>query len=616
MRMDSGIAPVMMARTNDAAYHVLQAKERVMRTAESHRLSQCRPGSSASVRSLRAGTTSSSRPASRASSAGSMRSLSASSIGSASRSRSRSRPNSAAALLSSYNADLLKPQTPWPTRDSIDPTVLIQGSGGKVKNAKRGRIVASARLFSSRLEEELRRMGLKESDRVVFFRSMLAEVGLDALLASGAEDSDASRPASAASVGSVASAVSVSSGVPRANPLEHYGVLDSNAALEQRVSETIAHYDTNGDGIFEPAELRTIVRDLLIKGQEDAAFRDEFEMTKLRLAMVESENAELQDSAEFEALRAAEAESTAAMATRREASVRKEVQANRHAARHAKLALSAKGTNDSSAAWARSQREHELKVQAARARSYAEEMERSARRSDRKQARATELALEKQDESNETAYFARYQIEDLQRALRRSEQQVEALRQELEQEKAAGGDASRALSDAQSWIEGNAKLAAEQRSVEDRLAEQANEIETSMGQLITEAEERMNAAEDDASQLRSKADELTKRTEVAEYQRSMADKKVKNVKQIQERHTQVLETKIRELEDKLRRGQFLLTAIRSHSHSHSHSRPPISLSLSMHDAWLCHSHCFPVAQREWLVGPFVTPCFLFFRLCC
>ncbi len=262
-------------------------------------------------------------------------------------------------------------------------------------------------------------MGLRERDRVVFFRSMIAEVGLDALLASGEGGTmGGSRPASAASVPSVAS----STKPQRANPLEAYGVQDSDAALEQQVSETIAHYDTNGDGIFEPQELRTIVRDLLVKGQRDAAICDEIEMIRLRLAMAEQEKAELLDSAEFEALRATEAENAAALAKRREASARKEIQATRHIAREAKVALSAKGSTDSSIAWARSQREHQLKVEVSRARSYAEHMERCARRSDWKQTRAAELALEKQEESTEVATLARYQIVDLQRALQRAEQ--------------------------------------------------------------------------------------------------------------------------------------------------------------------------------------------------
>ena len=520
----------MLGRTNDAAYHVLQAREHVIRTAEAHRRSR----SASSVRSLRAGTMSSSRPASRASSAGSMRSLSSSSIGSAN--RSDSRPKSAAALLSSYNAELLKPQTPWPTRDSIDPSVLMHGSDGKVKNAKRGRVVASARLFASRLEAELRRMGLREEDRVVFFRSMIAEVGLDALLATG---DGVSRPASAASVASPPKP-------QRVNVLETYGVQDSDAALEKQVSETIARYDTNGDGIFEPHELRTIVRDLLFKGQQDAAIRDEFEMTRLRLAMVEEERAELLDSAEFEALRAVEAENAAAMAKRREASARKEIQATRHVAREAKVALAAKGSTDSSDAWARSQREHQLKVEISRARSYAAEMERFARRSDRKQSRAAELALEKQEESVEVASFARYQIIDLQRALQRAEQTISELRAQLEQEKASRGDASQLLEDAQSWIEANAR--ATQRSVEERLAEQAADIKKTMGILVAAAEERAAAADDEAKQLNIKAEELQKRTEVAEYHRMMADKKFKNMLQKREQETEKLQKKIVELE--------------------------------------------------------------------
>lgn len=541
MRLDSGIAPVMMARSNDAAFHVLQAKERVIRTAESHRRSR----SASSVRSVRAGTTSSSRPPSRASSAGSMRSLSSSSIGGAS--RSHSRPNSAAALLSSYNADLLKPQTPWPTRDSIDPSVLVAGSGGKVTNAKRGRVVASARLFASRLEAELRRMGLRDRNRVVFFRSMMAEVGLDALLAGSGGGADGSRPASATSSASVASSTAPKS----VNPLEAYSVPDSDAALEAQVSRTIAHYDTNGDGIFEPDELRCIVRELLVKGQQDAAIRDEYEMTRLRLAMVEEENKELRDSAEFEALRATEAENVATKAKRREASLRKEVQASRHTAREAQVSLSAKASSDSSLAWARSQREHQLKVEISRARSFATEMERCARRSDLKQARAAELALEKQGESAEVATFARYQIIDLQRALQRAEQHITELRTQLGQEKASGDDVSRALEDAKSWIEGNAKLASEQRSIEHRLAEQAAEIEGKMGKMVSAAEERATEAESQAEQLRVQMVELQKRTEVAEYQRLMADKKVKNVQQMRDREKHALEKNIVELEQKI-----------------------------------------------------------------
>ena len=107
-------------------------------------------------------------------------------------------------------------------------------------------------------------MGLREEDRVVFFRSMIAEVGLDALLATG---DGVSHPASAASVAPPTKP-------QRVNVLEAYGVRDSDAALEKQVSETIARYDTNGDGIFEPHELRTIVRDLLFKVQQDAAIRD------------------------------------------------------------------------------------------------------------------------------------------------------------------------------------------------------------------------------------------------------------------------------------------------------------------------------------------------------
>ena len=553
--MDSGIAPVMGSRTNDAAYHVLMAREHVIQTASAHNLSRCQRGSSASsVRSLRAGTTSAGRPPSRASSAGSMRSLSSTTIGSANRSRSGSRsgsrPNSAAALLGSYNAGLLKPQTPWPTRDSIDPTVLIHGSSGKVKNAKRGRVVASARLFSSRLEEELKCMGLREPDRVVFFRSMLAEVGLDALLASGEASASGSRPPSAAESTS-SSALIIDERPPQHNPLEAYGVQDSETALEKRVAATIAHYSENVSD-ESPFDVKTVVRGLLVRGQEDAAFRDEFEMTKMRLAMAETEAEEAGDSAEYEALRASEAESAAALTTRREAAAVKDAQASRAMCREAQVALVARGSTDSSLAWARSQREHELKRTAARATSYAQEMERSARRSQRKQGRATELAMEKQDESSDMANFSRYQIIDLQRSLTRSQQQVAEVTAQLEESRSAGGDAGVQLRDAQAWIEGNARMAAESRSIEERLQEQALDIETAMGLQLTTAEARTVAVQKECDGLARSLGELQKRLDVAEYQRSMTDRKIKSVGLTHTKAVKELVEKVEKLEGMLR----------------------------------------------------------------
>ena len=115
--MRGGIAPQPLpseARANDAAFHVNRDRERTLRSAGSHRLNKSgRRSRAASAGSLRAA------------SAGSMRSA----LSSASAFSINSRPSSGD-LLRAYNTELLKPQTPWPTRDStggtFDPSFQVQ----------------------------------------------------------------------------------------------------------------------------------------------------------------------------------------------------------------------------------------------------------------------------------------------------------------------------------------------------------------------------------------------------------------------------------------------------------------------------------------------------------
>ena len=500
--MRGGIAPQPLpseARANDAAFHVNRDRERTLRSAGSHRLNKSgRRSRAASAGSLRAA------------SAGSMRSA----LSSASAFSINSRPSSGD-LLRAYNTELLKPQTPWPSRDSIDPGVLVHGFSKKV-SAERGRVVASARLFASRLWKELKLMGLKEADRKIFFRSMLAEVGMDAVLATAAQPEPDKQPA--------ATEEPPADSAPPPPPLSSFGVQDSNAALEDKVSQTIARYDTNGDGIFEPAELRTIVRDLLVQGQEDAAIRDEYELTKMRLSVVEAEAEELADKAEWSEIRVAEAETVMAKAKRREAGAKREAQASRAAARNAHHALSAAHSSDGSLAWARAQREGKLKDEVGRARSFAAEMERTTRRAQRRQARAAELAATEQARREDTRREAGFQIVDLRRALSRAEEQIAELQGQLEQSKTDGMGTDQSRREAEQWIEVNARHASDARAVHEKLTSQAVEMEEVFGAQVLEQRERAEKAEGLIDESARNEKSATKRAEVAEYHRATAER--------------------------------------------------------------------------------------------